>query len=280
MPSLEDIILQRDNRGISALRHLMEPSYLESTGRFVLDNKGLVVIVTGFFIVGAQASETDGPPGAVALGNVLSSLGCSGKYVTDSCSFDIVNGLSDKQHEVIEFPILSDIESEKFAGDLIRKMMPSLLISIERCGPSEDGKARNMRNVDITEFNAKTDYLFKDQIPSIGIGDGGNEIGMGNLRKAITSVPSLVEYPCVTEVSKLVIASVSNWGAYGLITAISRCLDENLLPSIKEEQRLVQKSVDLGAVDGFTGQKLPMVDGFTMEQNSQTLRDLHDALKI
>ena len=69
-------------------------------------------------------------------------------------------------------------------------------------------------------------------------------------------------------------------GSYGLGAAISRCLGENLLPSIKEEQRLVQKSVDLGAVDGFTGQKLPMVDGFTMEQNSQTLIDLHDALKI
>lgn len=253
---------------------------MERAGRFVLDNKGTVVIVTGFFILDAQASETDGPPGAVAVGNVLSSLGYDVRYVTDACSFDIVNGLSDNQHEVIEFPILNDKESEAFANNLLIETMPALLISIERCGPSEDGKARNMRNVDITEFNGKTDYLFKNQVPSVGIGDGGNEIGMGNLRKSITLVPSLVEYPCVTEVSKLVIASVSNWGAYGLIAAISRCLGENLLPTIKEEQHLVQTSVDLGAVDGFTGQQLPMVDGFTMEQNSQTLIDLHDALKI
>jgi hypothetical protein len=218
--TIEDIVLDRDKRGISALRLHLPAGYVDEAAGLILDNPGTAIIVTGFYILWAGAAETDGPPGAIAIGDALRSVGYDIVYVADRYSAPIVEGLVRDGSRVIDFPIADDTESRKFAESVLQDVAPSVLISIERCGPSEDGKARNMRNVDITEFNAKTDYLFTGGVPSVGIGDGGNEIGMGNLASEIPTVPTLVEYPCVTRVTKLVITSVSNWGGYGAPEAV------------------------------------------------------------
>ena len=96
----------------------------------------------------------------------------------------------------------------------------------------------------------------------MGIGDGGNEIGMGNLAEEVTQVESLVDLPCVTRVDKLMLASVSNWGGYGLAAALSELSGRNLLPSDAEHRQLIEQTVDLGAVDGMSAQQEYKVDGF------------------
>ena len=40
----------------------------------------------------------------------------------------------------------------------------------------------------------------------------------------------------------------------------------------------MKKTVDLGAVDGMSAKQEYKVDGFTLEENSQTLQALHDYL--
>ena len=134
-----------------------------------------------------------------------------------------------------------------------------------------------MHGQDISQYTAKLDYLFTEDTPSVGIGDGGNEIGMGKLADVIPTVPSLAE-PCVTATSELVISSVSNWGGYGLVAALSRRSGRNLLPSLEYEQDLVRQTVDAGAVDGMSAKQDYRVDGFTLEENSQTVQRLHDLL--
>ncbi len=275
---IEDVILDHDKRGISALRPHLPSGYIDEAARLILDNPGTALIVTGFYIMWADAPENDGPPGAVVIGKALRALGNDVIYVSDHHSTGIVEGLVDDGSTVLEFPFMDDAGSASHAADLLRESEPSVVISIERCGPSEDGKARNMRNADITEFNAKTDYLFTGGIPSVGIGDGGNEIGMGNLAAVIPSVPTLVEKPCVTRVTKPVIASVSNWGGYGLVAALSRQAGRNLLPGIADEREMVQRSVALGAVDSFSGERIERVDGFSLEENSRTLERLHELI--
>ena len=42
----------------------------------------------------------------------------------------------------------------------------------------------------------------------------------------------------MTATSELVISSVSNWGGYGLVAALSRRSGRNLLPSLEYEQDL------------------------------------------
>jgi len=127
----------------------------------------------------------------------------------------------------------------------------------------------------VSAETAQVDALFERGIPSVGIGDGGNEIGMGNVASAVAACGKLVPDPCVTRVSNLVIASVSNWGGYGLVAALSSLVGRDLLPSVDEERRLVERTAALGAVDGTTGEADGKVDGFGPEVTAEILGDLH-----
>ncbi len=276
--TIEDIILDRDRRGISHLRPHLPSDYASQAAQLILDNPGTAIVVTGFYILDAGYAETDGPPGAVVIGSALNQLGYNVIHVTDRYATDIMDKTGGDYSSVVEFPITDDDASAAFARKLIADLNPSILIAIERCGLTDEGKYRNMRGRDITDYNARIDHLFHSNVPSVGIGDGGNEIGMGNLAKEVTQVESLVKIPCVTQTTKLMLASVSNWGGYGLAAALSALSGRNLLPSIAEEQQLLRDTVDLGAVDGMSAKQEYKVDGFTIEENSQTLQALHDHL--
>ena len=276
--TIEDIILDRDRRGISHLRPYLPSDYATQAAQLVLDNPGTAIIVTGFYILDAGFAETDGPPGAVVIGSALNQLGYNVVHVTDRYATEIMDKTGGDYSSVVDFPITDDDASAAFARNLISELNPSVLIAIERCGLTDEGKYRNMRGRDITDFNARIDHLFHSDVPSVGIGDGGNEIGMGNLAEEVTTVESLVKIPCITQTSKLMLASVSNWGGYGLAAALSELSGRNLLPSIEEEQQLLRDTVDLGAVDGMSSKQEYKVDGFTIEENSQALQALHDHL--
>ena len=45
---------------------------------------------------------------------------------------------------------------------------------------------------------------------------------------------------------------------------------------MEEEQAILRRTVDAGAVDGMSTKQEYKVDGFTMEENSQTVQRLHD----
>ncbi len=276
--TIEDIILDRDRRGISKLRPHLPSNFATEAAQLILDNPGTAIIVTGFYILDAGNAETDGPPGAVVIGSALNQLGYEVVHLTDRYAADIMDKTGGDYSRVVEFPIVDDEASIEFAKGVIDDLKPSVVIAIERCGFTDEGKYRNMRGRDITEHNARIDHIFDADVPSVGIGDGGNEIGMGNLAEEVTQVESLVKIPCVTQTSKLMLASVSNWGGYGLAAALSELSGKNLLPSIEEEQALLKQTVDLGAVDGMSAQQEYKVDGFTLEENSETVQALHDYL--
>ena len=275
--SIEDIILDRDRRGVSALRPHMPEEFCDQAAGLVLENPATAVIVTGFYILGA-ATETDGPPGAVVIGDALQSLGYQVVYVTDRYTSPIMTAIADSEARVVDFPIADDEASKRFADDLLARLNPSVIIAIERCGLTGEGHFRNMHGQDITRYNARTDYLFSDHPSTIGIGDGGNEIGMGNLASVIPTVPSLVKAPCATTTTKLIISSVSNWGGYGLVAALSMREGRNLLPSVEAERELIKRTVRAGAVDGMSGKAEHRVDGFTLDENSETVARLHELL--
>ena len=272
--TIEDIILDFDKRGMLALRPHVPSDFCEQAAQYVVDHPGHTVIVTGFYVLMAGKPETDGPPGAIAIGKALQSLGRRVTYVTDACTSPVLRQWAGES-EVIEFPVTTVEESKEHATELLARLEPTLLISIERCGRNRNDEYLNMRGRSITENTARVDYLFDGSVPSVGIGDGGNEIGMGNLVEVIPSVDSLPDDPAIAEVDKLVIASVSNWGGYGLVAAISRMIGRNLLPAPEGESRMVQGMVDAGAVDGTTGDAVPTVDNFSMEENGALLSRLH-----
>ena len=279
MTVLEDIILENDKRGIAPLRQSIPSGYLNRSAEILLSNVGKVFITTGFYILTAGTIETDGPPGAIALGNGLEKLGYEVVYITDSYASKFLDEYRSHTSRLIDFPICSDEESGKYSKTLLAEEKPSILISIERCGRSHDGLYRNMRNLSITEYTAQIDRLFDLHNTTIGIGDGGNEIGMGNVYKAVEKSAQLVEDPAITKVSELVISSVSNWGGYGLLAQLSQAKGINLLPNIDDEKEMIEGMVNLGAVDGVTGKSVYQVDGFELDQNAIILDNLAKELE-
>ena len=272
--TIEDIILDRDQRGMLALRPHLPPDFCRQAARYVLDHPGHTVVVTGFYVIMSGKPETDGPPGAIAIGRALQALGRRVSYVTDEYTAPVLRQWADSA-DVIEFPITGVEESKAHAAQLLQELQPSLLVSIERCGRNLNDLYLNMRARDITPQTARLDYLFHGGLPSVGIGDGGNEIGMGNLVDVIPSVDSLPDEPAISRVDRLVIASVSNWGGYGLAAAMSQLAGRNLLPDAGDEALMVQGMIDAGAVDGTTGDAVPTVDNFSMDVNGSILARLH-----
>ncbi len=275
--TIEDIILDHDKRGMLALRPHLPADFCRQAAQYVMDHLGHTVIVTGFYVIMAGKPETDGPPGAIAIGRALQALGRKVTYVTDSYTAPVLQQWAGEA-DVVEFPISGIEESKRHAAQLLQDLQPALLISIERCGRSRNDTYLNMRARDITPQTARLDYLFDGGIPSVGIGDGGNEIGMGNLVDVIPSVDSLPDDPAISRVDRLVIASVSNWGGYGLVAALSQICGRNILPVADDEAQMVQGMIDAGAVDGTTGDAVPTVDNFSMDENSELLARLHSVV--
>jgi len=275
--SIEDIILQHDKRGMTLLRDYLPLDYCKNAANTLLNLKGVVFIVSGFYILSAHQPETDGPPSAILLGEILEDLGLKVYFITDKYAQKLFVPFVDEE-KLIEFPITSDEVATVFARDLIETYNPVGIISIERCGRAQDGKYYNMKGQDITAYNAAVDALFFNHHHTISIGDGGNEIGMGNLEQFLIQ-EKITLNPCMIKSRHLIISSVSNYGVYGLITAMSLIRNEPLLPAWEHQKKLIVQMNHLGAVDGMTGQSDGGVDGFSLGEQEQVYTQLLEMIQ-
>lgn len=260
---------------MALLRPYLPEDYCIQAAQLILENPGNVLITTGFYIDAVRMPETDGPPGALAIGCALKTLGFNVNYITDHFSAALLKEFCIQGEEVFEFPVTGMIESKNFTTKVFESYRPDLLVSVERCGMDQNGLYTNWKGRDISVFNAKIDYLFMNGTPSIGVGDGGNEIGMGNLAQIIPTLDGLPLNPCVTKTTALIPAGVSNWGAYGLVAALSKLTHRNLLPLIQSEIDLITQMAAVGACDGVLLTKSASVDGFSLDENIQILELLN-----
>ncbi|MCL4561275.1 MAG: DUF4392 domain-containing protein [Chloroflexi bacterium] len=248
----------------------------QKAAQAIFARSGTAIIATGFYIPHASLPETDGPPGALAIGRALEQIGYTVAYVTDHYSADLLEHFAPSNGEVIRFPISGVEESKAFARQLIDRYQPALLVSVERCGLTRRGKYTSYRGLDLSPYTARIDTLFETDCLSVAIGDGGNEIGMGNLIEQIESLGGIIPEPSITQANHLIIASVSNWGGYGLAAALSAISRLDLLPEPAQEARLITEMVTYGACDGTLGLQVAGVDGFSVEENCQILALLHE----
>jgi hypothetical protein len=104
---------------------------------------------------------------------------------------------------------------------------------------------------------------------TIGVGDGGNEIGMGSVRARLAREGALIaRIASVVAVDHLVVAGVSNWGAYGIVAQLGRLTGQRLLHGPAEERRLIEACVAAGAVDGLTRRPEPTVDALDADTHA------------
>ncbi len=251
------------------LKNAMIPGYCHRAAVLIRDNPGTVLIATGFPVDGHF--ETDGPVGALALYRVLEALGYDCRFVCAPPLLDILSS-----YRTIPFPITDEKGSRQRAEDILKSAKPSLLLSIERAGLTADGRYYNMRGRDISCETARIDSLFDlCSCPTIGIGDGGNEIGMGNLGEVLKGLSII---PSVTRTDELIIAAVSNWGAYGIIRCLELIFDRTLF-ALVDRKGIYDFLFSRGALDGVTGRRERSEDGFSWEVGELVIQTLQVMVK-
>ncbi len=78
--TVEDVILQHDKRGVTALRPHLPPDFCRRAAHLLAEHAGLVLITTGFYILRSGTPETDGPTGAVVIGISKDSVASHDKF--------------------------------------------------------------------------------------------------------------------------------------------------------------------------------------------------------
>jgi hypothetical protein len=249
------------------------------------------VLITTGFVVEPGMPETDGPPGAAVLGRALRILGSDVRYVTDAATAPVLAAALAVLGEPDKVAIYQGRQDE--ARAVLSQERPTHLVAIERPGRGKAGDYLNARGISVAAWNAPIDEIFvlarstggrshaasrtgrprsaavsqtPRRVTTIGVGDGGNEIGMGNVRGRLARGGGLLaRVASVVRVDHLVVAGVSNGGAYGIVAHLGRLSGRPLVHTSAHERRLVHACVTAGACDGITRRREPTVDALPLE---------------
>lgn len=267
--SLEALLVARNPRGMAQVRAALRPGYCLRAARHLLEAEHDVIICTGFPV--ANTFETDGPAGALALYEYCEHSGLrpwilAGEPLVEALGPDIRS---------CALTTFDRQQAEHEARSLLNHIDPSLIIMIERPGAAEDGRYYNIRGIDISEQCRPAEpYVELATCPVIAIGDGGNEMGMGHAGSVLADLDIR---PAVSDCDELIVADVSNWGAYGLIALCEYMKGQPILPWLDPEP-LLQRLVEVGAVDGVTHAHSATEDGLELSACQQLLDAIRELM--
>lgn len=269
-----------------------------------------VIISTGFVLHPyLPHGETDGPIGAAALARALNKafgskiLLLTEKEVVEPLRRSLLAaGLFPHELEVAEripqaiairtFPVATE-QARREAAQICRRLDPVAMITVEKCGRNIKGVYHTSPGSDMSRWTAKVDHLFdlmrEEKRLTIGIGDYGNEIGMGALVSAVKEIAPTARKcncPCNAGIATIVeadvplVASISNWGAYGIIACLAAMLgDFELLHKENMEQRMIEQCCLAGCGDGSTVKPSFSVDGISVHGHKAMVRLLREVIK-
>jgi hypothetical protein len=264
--------------------------------------------------------ETDGPLGALFLARALTPLGIRVALLTDGfCKQALQVGLDacGLGNNVLlrtlppathPWAAYLAVDWHHFVCDGFR---PTHLIALERVGPNHTlasiqaqhgggeserdflrevpaehrDRCHTMRGLDITTQMSPAHLLFEalqgpPEVTTIGIGDGGNEIGMGKLTWDLIrrNIPRGGLVACRVPTDHLIVCGVSNWGGYALGAGVrllrGAAPDAELFDPERERALLDVMVRDGSLVDGVSGRQTATVDGLTFERYVEPLRRL------
>lgn len=266
---IENILVKQNLRGMKALQAKLSAGYCLRAAKKLKNIKGTVLIGTGFPVL--NTFETDGPVGSLILYKALQKLGAHPILV---CGTPMANVLqTDYNVYVISVGQLHLGEVE--ASRALAHLSPEVVISIEHPGLAENNRYHNMRGEDITDKATCFDYFLRQaRCPTIAIGDGGNEIGMGNVKSALEALDII---PSVTKCDELIISDVSNWGVYGILAFLSLWSGQDLLKETCPEDVLIYLSKH-GSVDGVTRKNELTEDGLPVTAGKAIIDEIRTVI--
>ena len=258
-----------------------------------------VLILTGFVLTPSRCAETDGIIGAMLLARALQkAFGAVPVVVCPEENVPAVKNIAPliglHLYESVEeakrfpfsmayltFPKEADA-AEARADEIISYGLPAACVTIEFPGANARGAYHNAVGKSVTELEAKADLLFQKLqglgVPTISIGDLGNELGLGALGEHLsTYIPYAAPGRCscgcggglaaATKAGTVLTATVSNWGADGMIAALAFLLKK---PEVLHDGELLSETIREASKSGMVnmdGSLTPAVDGFPVKIN-------------
>ncbi len=277
-----------------------------------------VLLFTGFPVrrPGAPLPETDGPPGTLLLAWSLHQLGARTMIVTDPWARELLQlglrMLSLPEELLRVAPSGEQDAASQVTCSLLPREQITHLVAIERPGPSHhrESLARwgfspreqhrwiqqmglgaqdrcfNMRGEFIHRWCSGPGRLFEHlacslpQVTTIGVLDGGNELGAGSLdpRRLAQALgtPVARRILCRVPCRHVILCGTSNWGGYALALLLAQQAAALCRWPGREfvEQFVLQSTAAGLCLDGVTGQGAPSVDGQPLEQELSLLQQL------
>jgi hypothetical protein len=258
-----------------------------------------VVILTGFRIPPSGVPETDGIIGsAVVAYSLVRALGGIPIFVCEPEVHDALDaalravGLQTSvraTEEDLAEPVLDgcaliapfglDADAEGCIETLERLAEIGACLAIERPGRNAQGYYHFAGGMRVEGFIAPVDDIFialgGRGVPTIAIGDMGNELGMGVVSDALRSgVPSGADcgcgcgggVACPIAASATIACTVSDWGAYALAAMICHLTDRpDGMVTRDVYERTVHASNFAGAIDGTSRLAIPHIDGIAFD---------------
>lgn len=277
----------------------------------------VIIIACGYPLrgwVSPDIGETDGPPGAVTLARALNTAfnaipviiapkgqvsviqgTCKGAglYVVDiqTAKKAVISPRVLHVAVVRDFP--TDEETAKrTASDMLEELNPTAVIALENPGMNERGVYHSARGADISPWVAHTEHLFEQArergILSVGVGDGGNELGMGVIQDYVKdNIPFGSKCVCAcgagvsaaTRTDYLMVATTSNWAAPGLASVLGVMLENpDILHDAATESRILNACANAGGgnISGFAE---PVVDGIPCNVHLAMIEILQEMMK-
>ena len=300
-------ILYRAARAVAG-----EPLTL-GAARAILENTSAgdtVMLTTGFPFLPYGKPELDGLIGTAVVARALDiALGAHPVIVTEAATVPVMSALMtaaglnlyatlDEMHQyphsgaVIPFTTDSSRASAQ-AEEVLGTFGSKLVIAIEKPGANGDGAYLQGNCSDVSGMVAKTDALFElahaRGLPTIAIGDLGNEVGFGALAAVVDQeTPFGTAYvgaptdsiAAVVEADHILVGSVSDWAAYGLAAMIAFLTgNPDALHTPAIQRQLLWTAVRCGALDG-SGRAEPAVDGVGEDFTARLVATMRDVLEI
>ena len=265
-------LVARDEAGRGASKLSSPRELMRAASAFAPLRK--LAVVSGFYVPAAGAPETDGPGGAAILARAFQREGRECEIWTDARCIEVIAECA-KAAGCAE-------NTARIAPASLKECAPDGIIFVERLGRAADGRYYNFKKQDISEWTAPLDALADEAaelgIHTIGIGDGGNEAGVGNFYAELCALlPGYAACLSVVRAEFALTADVSNWGAYALAEALSFVWGVRRGIEPGEETKMLEAAARAGAADGISGRCETSVDGFCAAALEKKIAEL-DAL--
>jgi hypothetical protein len=235
------------------------------------------LVLSGFRVPTSEGwrTETDGPPGALALGNALSALGTDVRYVCEPGCAEVFLALGCAPLTLVGWE-RGDPETPARAAAVVERWEPTHAVAIELPGRGAEGRCWSMSAKPLLAPAVDEVFLAARAagVRTLAIGDGGNECGLATLAPLTRTLPHGDRIATTVPADYALAAGVSNWGAYVLVAALERVTKRGLLPTLEASRAHHEAIASAGAVDGISGEVGVSVDGRPWSESAALLGEL------